>query len=67
MIIFNCAVNEYPSKKALDYPKILTPTFFPLSPPTPTGTKFGEIQIKTFIYLNFDIIVAQEEFGVKHG
>ncbi|KQV16773.1 hypothetical protein ASC97_30920 [Rhizobium sp. Root1203] len=30
MFIFNCADNECPFQKALDYPKILTPTFFPL-------------------------------------
>ena len=31
MIILNCAVNEYPFQKTLDYLDILTPTFFPLS------------------------------------
>jgi hypothetical protein len=37
MFIFNCAVNECPFQKALDYPKILTHTFFPLPPDPPAG------------------------------
>jgi len=38
MIILNCAVNEYPFQKALDYLDILTPTFFPL--PEAAGIEF---------------------------